>query len=95
MSDCIQVQMEVTRRIRRESFVEVWGHVGDYEVMVCLALNDPRASGLPYLPAEFRHLGEGPWDTRRDAIEFGRAKVGVWWRVIKQMGKWYIIVRDE
>ncbi len=42
----IPVNLEVSRYRVVEDLVEVWGHVGDYEVMLCLLRSDPRAARL-------------------------------------------------
>ncbi len=44
----IQVSMLVkrTKIYYKARLVEVWGHVGDYEVMVCLSFEDARAEGI-------------------------------------------------
>lgn len=38
----IEVEMKVTRhKVRREDgIVELWGYVGDYEVMTCISIRD-------------------------------------------------------
>ncbi len=44
----IPVALAVTRcePIPEDQSALIWGHVGDYEVRVCLPLNDPRVRGL-------------------------------------------------
>ncbi len=47
-SAVIQVDMSVTRyrSFPEDGMVEVWGHVGDYEVCVHLPLEEARSQGL-------------------------------------------------
>ena len=47
-SSVIQVEMHVSRyqTYPEDGGVQVWGHVGDYEVSVCLPIDDPRVRRL-------------------------------------------------
>jgi hypothetical protein len=47
-SAVIQVEMSVTRyrSFPEDGMVEVWGHVGDYEVCIHLPLEQARSRGL-------------------------------------------------
>ncbi len=46
----IQVEMEITKIIAYgHDMVQVWGHVGDYEVCLHLPKDDPRLDGMPCL----------------------------------------------
>lgn len=61
----IEVPMEVTRHTVRvdTGMVEVWGYVGDYEVMCCISIRDAIEKDL--IPDNYK-----PTKTKR--VRYGR-----------------------